>query len=163
MKPTIVKQEGATYFDNDPKKVQYDRGGLSDNEYEAIIRTKNTTISELTEALGAANTALNAVKYSASVSGANASAVFKDQNTTDVTANVTNLAAGVNRNSVLEVTVTAAEGYTISSVEVNSTAVTLTDGKFNLTMSSNKAIVITAAQIPVEPAEPTEPAAPAGE
>lgn len=157
MKPTITKNQGATYFDNDPRMNQPDRGGLTDTEYERIIKAKNTQIAELTEDLSAANTALGAVKYAVSVSGANASAAFKDTNATDVTSTVTNLAAGVNRNSVIEVTVTPAEGYEIAAVAVNGTAVTLTDGKFNLSMSSNKVIAITASAIPVEepPAEST--------
>ena len=146
MEPIITKHKGATYFDNDREKVQYDRGGLSDNEYEQIIATKNAQITALDTELTEKTTALNAVKYAVSVSGSNVTAAIT-KNDVDITSAITNLASGEARNSTLVVTLTPASGYTISAVTVNSTAVTLTDNAFNLTLDSNKVIAITTAAV----------------
>lgn len=142
MKPTIIKQVGATYIDNDPTKVPYDRGGLSDNEYEQIIAAKNTQINALTTELTEKTTALNNVTYAVAVSGSNVTAAFTI-NDVSVTSDITNLTVGSPRNSVVVVTLTPAEGYVITAVTVNGESVTVTDNAFTLTLDSNKVIAIT--------------------
>ncbi len=147
MEPIITRNQGATYIDNDRNALHPDRGGYSDNEYEQIISTKNGQIQELTTALTAANTALAAVKYAASVSVSNATVAFTNADQVDVTTAVTTLNTGVARNSVLTVTVTPAEGYEVTGVTVNNTSVTLDENAFELTLDNNKVIVVTTAQI----------------
>ena len=49
MKPKITKNTGATYFNNDKKALQPDRGGLSDAAYEQIVATKDSEIDDLTD------------------------------------------------------------------------------------------------------------------
>lgn len=146
MEPIITKHVGATYIDNDAQALKADRGGYSDNEYEQMLAAKNTQISELTLALQGATSALNGVKYNATISASHSTVIAK-ANGTDVTTALTTIGTGVARETELEVTVTADEGYEISSVSVNGASVTLTEGKFTLTLNGNKTITVSTSAV----------------
>lgn len=123
--------------------IGYHNSGLNWKDALDKAFTEHEDLAEKESTIEALEEALAAVKYFVNKTITNGTVVFKDASGTDITTALTTLTTGVAKGTVVTGTITPSEGYRVTGVTVNGTAVTVTEDAFTFTLDNNKAIVIT--------------------